>query len=351
MHSYIVNRANEEPSRQTLKEVMKGNRPKQQLLPSSKMDILKDMIKKYKKTITEELLRYIIQMGDKEDLVVFRTLRLGPWFKDVLIQAISELDIESKQRGDTLVDKIIEQCPIVEESLNVIDTAVLFKKWCAEQSIRAGSLLMHMYMIAYKDLPKINCLMLQGRSNAGKTYWGNLVTSMPDLVGQTIQSTDFAYMHCVEKELILIPELSLTKPEQVEEFKKVTEGLPILVNIKNKEARKLEKTPVLLTCNRVPWSSFSNESAAIKNRMVRYENLKPSDVLNTVSEPPNPRFLVEVFQFIKKEIEPKPEYPCEHDDDFFKLYAEMTEQFVDSLIDNGAITYKRLLEEVSSVTI
>ena len=233
-------------------------------------------------------------------------------------------------------------------SLNMVDTAVLFKKWCEEQGICAGSLHLNMYMIANKDIPKINCLLLQGRLNAGKTYWGNLMTSIPDLVGKTIQSSDFAYQHCVDKELILILELALTKPEQVEEFKKITEGLPILVNIKNKEARKLEKTPVLLTCNRVPGTSFGNESAAIKNRMIRYENLIPSEVLKNVSEPPDPRFLVQVFQFIKNTIEPKPEYPCGADDDFHKLYAELTEEYVDTMIDDGAITYPRLVEELQT---
>ena len=353
MRSYIVNKANSKPTKETLDNILKGNKPRQEVLPSSKtaakFDILKDLIKKYNTTTTEELLRAIVQHGDKEDLALFRTLRLGPWFKDVLLQAISELDMESKQRGDTLVDKLIEQCPIVDISLNTVDTAVLFKKWCEEQSICAGSLLLNMYMIATcnKDIPKINDLMLQGRSNAGKTYWGNMLTSIPELVGQTIQSSDFAYQHCVDKELILIPELSLTKPEQVEEFK-VMEGLPILVNIKNKEGRKLEKTPVFLTCNRVPWASFGNESAAIKNRMIRYEKQIPSDVLKNVSEPPDPRFLVQVFQFIKANIEPKAEYPCAPDDDFFKLYAEFIEEFVDTLIDDGVITYPRLVEDLQT---
>ena len=191
---------------------------------------------------------------------------------------------------------------------------------------------------------------MQGRSNAGKTYWGNLLTCIPDIVGQTIQSSDFAYQHCVDKDIILIPELSLTKLEQDEELKKITEGLPILVNIKNKEAGKLEKTPVLLTCNRLPWASFGNESAAIKNRMIMYDNLVPSDVLKPVSEPPDPRFIVQVFDFINKNIEVKPEYPCGINNDFHKLNSELTEQFVDNLIDDGTITYPRLIADLETKT-
>lgn len=75
----------------------------------------------------------------------------------------------------------------------------------------------------------------------------------PDLIDQTIQSQDFAYQRCLAKEIIQIPELSLSKPEQVEEAKKIFEGLPTTVNVKNKEPRVLERTPVLLTCNNMPW--------------------------------------------------------------------------------------------------
>ena len=56
-----------------------------------------------------------------------------------------------------------------------------------------------------------------------------------DVVGQTIQSADFAFQNCVAKEIIQIPELKFTKPEQLEEAKKIFEGLTTVVNVKNKE--------------------------------------------------------------------------------------------------------------------
>lgn len=80
--------------------------------------------------------------------------------------------------------------------------------------------------------------MLQGASNAGKTFWTTGLLPFPDVTGQTVQSQDFAYQKCLNKEIIQIPELSLTKPETVEESNTIFEGLPTTVNVKNKEPRE-----------------------------------------------------------------------------------------------------------------
>lgn len=68
----------------------------------------------------------------------------------------------------------------------------------------------------------------------GKAYWSTTLAPIRDVVGGTINSTDFTFQKCLDKELIIIPELSLTKPEQMEELKQVMEGYPILANIKIK---------------------------------------------------------------------------------------------------------------------
>lgn len=94
---------------------------------------------------------------------------------------------------------------------------------------------------------------MQGASNAGKTYWTNALTPFPDSIGGSTQSAEFAFMKCVGKDIV-IPELTLTKPESVEELKQVMEGLPVQVNIKNKEPKILPRTPVLLQCNTTPWA-------------------------------------------------------------------------------------------------
>lgn len=124
-----------------------------------------------------------------------------------------------------------------------------------------------------------------------------------DVIGQTIQSADFAFQNCVSKEIIQIPELKFTKPEQVEEAKKVFEGLPNMVNIKNKEPARLQRTPVILTCNQLPWTGFENEKSALENRMFKYVNLRSSEVLEGPGDKgPDPRFYLEIFEYMKNEI-------------------------------------------------
>ena len=95
-----------------------------------------------------------------------------------------------------------------------------------------GEFLLELYCVLDKSIPKVNCFTLQGQSNAGKTYWTQPLMENNDVIGQTIQSSDFAFQNCVGKEVIQIPELKFTKPEQIEEAKKIFEGFSTMVNIK-----------------------------------------------------------------------------------------------------------------------
>lgn len=214
-------------------------------------------MKKYNRTQENELLKEIMRHEDPQDLVNFRVLFTGPYIKTIQSQAISEMKVENDIRGYTYIDKFIDACPSPVDVLTVEETAQLHLDWCADQGIDAGDFIVKMYAVLSKSYAKLNCFMLQGQSDAGKTYWTLPVLCFPDLIGQTIQSQDFAYQRCLSKEVIQIPELSLSKPEQVEEAKKIFEGLLTTMNVKNKDPRVLERTPVLLTCNNVPWKFFN----------------------------------------------------------------------------------------------
>lgn len=185
--------------------------------------------------------------------------------------------------------------------------------------------------------------MLQGASNAGKTFWTNMLCSIPNTVGQTIQSADFAWMHCLDKELFQIPELALTKQESEEEFKKVIEGLPTLVNIKNKEARTIERTPVILTCNQLPWRQFTNEAAAIKNRMFYVDHLHASNVLENVQHSADPRFIVKVFSYIRQTLASREEFPVDPSNDYYPLYTDMIKEYLREMIISGSVTLQELI--------
>ena len=73
---------------------------------ANKVEMLKGLINKHNKKTISSLLQSIIETGDRAELALFRTLRLGPNFQLVLAQAVSELDLEAKHRGDIFVDHL-----------------------------------------------------------------------------------------------------------------------------------------------------------------------------------------------------------------------------------------------------
>ena len=141
-------------------------------IPTSKtannVEILKNIINKYNKKTVPDFLQSIIQAGDRAELELFRTLRLGPNFQLVLAQAVAELDMESRQRGDTFIDHFIELCAPKDNTFNTTQTTCLFLQWCKEQRIVPGEFLLELYCVLDKSIPKVNCFTLQGQSNAGK---------------------------------------------------------------------------------------------------------------------------------------------------------------------------------------
>lgn len=232
--------------------------------PADNVDRIKHLMRKYSKFTDEDLLKEIMKEGDPNDVREIRILCTMHYFQQVLRQAVTEIKLEDELNGLTYIDKFIQECPSPPDVMTVEETAQLYIQWCQYQNIDPGDLLMKKYAVLGKVYPKRNCLMLQGQSNAGKTFWTVPLMPFADCIGQTIPSQDFAFMKCVNKDLIQIPELTLSKPEQVEEFKKVAEGLPTSVNVKHKDPRILERTPVVLTCNETPWKFFNQEQQALQ---------------------------------------------------------------------------------------
>lgn len=261
---------------------------------ASKVDILKAYMSKYSTNDTDEILKQIMINGCNDELNGWRSLCLVPVVNYIKEQACKELNVTKEIHGTTYVDKFMSECPAPDDCLTVTETAQLFDAWCKEQRIDMGDFMIKTYAILDKSFSKINCLMLQGESNAGKTYWTTGLLPFPKVVGQTIQSQDFAYQKCIGKEVIQIPELSLTKPEQVEESKKIFEGLPTQINIKHKEPRLLPRIPVILTCNRVPWYFYQEETETFRNRIFKFDNLKQSPLLQG-KKSPNPIFFKKCF--------------------------------------------------------
>ena len=333
--SYIVRMAEDEAAPRDVDSVLNGNRPERQKpiivtsKTATKVDMIKEFIDMYNQRSIDDLLKAIMKTGDKTELEAFRTLKLGPNFVQIFQQAISEIDISRKPVGHTFIDSLISDCEPKTDTMDTTETAILFVRGCREQGINPDDFLLKLYSVLDKTFPKLNCFTIHGKSNAGKTFsLSPLTQALLDVVGQTIQSQDFAYQGCCDKQIIEIPELTLTKPEQVEETKKIFEGIPTMINVKNKEPKKLERTPVLLSCNTLPWANFLNEQKALLNRMFMYQNLQESDVLRNVEKSADVRFYMRVFDFIRNEIATTAEWPQTPSDNFWNLYQDRVTDYL-----------------------
>lgn len=169
------------------------------------VELVKSLMKKYNKVNEEELLNEIMKTEDPQDLVNYRVLFTEPYIKTIMQQAIAEMRIENYFSGYTYLHKFIEECPSPVDCLSVEDTAQLHLYWCSDQGIDAGDFMMKLYCILNKSYAKINCFMMQGQSNAGKTYWTPPLMVFPDIIGQTIQSQDFAYQRCLNTDFWRTP--------------------------------------------------------------------------------------------------------------------------------------------------
>lgn len=170
--------------------------------PAENVDRLKTLMRKYNKFTDEDLLKEIMKEGNPTDILDMRVMNTMHYFDEVLRQAVTGIRLEDELNGLTYIDKFVQECPSLPAVLTVEETAQLHLQWCKDQGIDAGDMLMKMYCILGKVFPKRNCLMLQGQSNAGKTYWTVPLMPFADCVGQTIPSQDFAFQKCINKDLI-----------------------------------------------------------------------------------------------------------------------------------------------------
>ncbi|KAL4218845.1 hypothetical protein ACF0H5_021433 [Mactra antiquata] len=341
-----------EPEQQeiTYDEQFRNNKPSttkghlKETKTSSKVDIMLHYMKKYSSNDTIDILRQIMENGDQNELKEWRTLNLSPMINSIRQQAMNELFIEKAFFGQTYVDTLcnLKTPPGDEEQYeSVATTAEIFNKWCAQQSIIPGEFMLKLYTILNQDDKKKNTFILHGMSNAGKTYWSKCITPLENKTGQTVQSQDFAWQRCLNKEIITIPELSISKPEQMEEFKKISEGLPTTINIKNKEPQILQRTPIILQCNTLPWSAFTKESQACRNRILGYYNLTATNWLQDYKTP-NPIFFSRIFSEMKNNILGKVTWPVPETDPYYKTYAMAINNIIDD-IQVGEINFKSKL--------
>lgn len=191
-------------------------------MSTERVKLMKFFLKKYKTTDTMNILKQIYSTSNNDELNQWRQLNMT-MANQIKQQATVEIMIEktfsNKTYSDILIDGEIET-----EGTNymtVEETANIFKRWCTEQSIDPAQYIVKLYTILNKETTRKIVLFYtdnqaqEKRSGQTRCYHGHLWL-------HTVQSQDFEWQKCLHKDIILIPELSISKCEQMEAFKKVT---------------------------------------------------------------------------------------------------------------------------------
>lgn len=298
---------------------------------SKKVTVCQCLMSKYGTHDPSALLAAILDGEDGDDLQTFRVLRTTPQFNIIWDQAIMEIQAVQRKAGVTYADRLMTgTLPCDLNTMTVSDTSVFWEEWCRFQDIDPAMVLIEMYAVLSLAYPKRNCFAFIGESDAGKTYWMGALACLVDQRGDTITSGDFMWQECIDKALIYIPELALTKADQVESFKKVCEGQSTNINVKNKRAAVLNTTPVLLTSNTVPWSFFSNEEIPIRNRMFLH-TVRAFHGWQPGQGSANVRFFVDMFTLIKSMVSTDNTWPYDLDGEDVQVLLDIVQAMLNKI--------------------
>lgn len=109
--------------------------------------------------------------------------------------------------------------------------------------------------VLFRRLPKLNCITIWGPHCAGKTYVEKALSTPFLNIGylenwNKFINSGFPFMDCVNRRVIVWNEAQVTGDNsQREDLKKLFEGAPMSVNVKNQEHAYVSRTPIIVTTN------------------------------------------------------------------------------------------------------
>lgn len=212
-------------------------------------------------SITRDILSIIFQYNCKNTEDIFRA---NP---DIIVQHLHRpgftqivknclLFVEStKQEWTMLSNKtmyssnptVIHTC-FSHQGLDIDETDLIFYKWITKQDM------------------KKNTILLLGPSNTGKSAFISGLKQVME-TGEICNGQIFCFEGLTGGKKIGIWEEPLISPESAEKAKQVLEGMKTTVPAKYKKPQELDRIPIIITSNHVPWRYCTAEENAFRNRM------------------------------------------------------------------------------------
>ena len=118
--------------------------------------------------------------------------------------------------------------------------------------------------------PKTNLLCLEGVPNSGKSYIARSIASLYKYQNTCQGTTSFPFMDMANASIALIEE-PVFSSDNLQTFKKLAEGTPTDVAVKNRKAARVPRIPIIITSNyNFIVQGGSTEKTAFNTRMKKY---------------------------------------------------------------------------------
>lgn len=115
--------------------------------------------------------------------------------------------------------------------------------------------------VVNKKCNKQNCVWVYGPSNTAKTtLMASFINEFfPNCYGtpDNAERTGFPFNNCVNKRIIFWEE-PFVRPQNIEDVKCIMSGSTFSTDIKYQSGVSIQKTPVIVTCNKTPWQGLAD---------------------------------------------------------------------------------------------
>ena len=203
--------------------------------------------------------------------------------------------------------------------LTVDESIQTFTVWCSLHGIVQNAFVNDMWTIMAKTKPKQNLMFLEGVLNSGKSFIARSVVALFKYNATIQGTTTFPFMELAQASVALIEEPVFTG-ETLQTFKKLAEGTPTDVSVKNKASARVPRLPILITANYPFWhQGGSTERDAFRSSMIHYKLNVPAPFLKITKRQLNPAMWKVLWADM---ISPNIQCQSSSDEDEFREYLK-----------------------------
>ena len=263
-------------------------------------DYLSWMIREYGYSTREDLVNGALSHGTSDN---FSRALIHPHFDTILTKAFCmDRAVEINTPFKVLFEKMDWSKFQTDQYLSKEVSLHLINQILEAQDINLGQFANDVYDLLTFQKPKQNLICLEGVPNSGKSYIARSIASLYKYQNTCQGTTSFPFMELASASIGLIEE-PVFSGDSLQTFKKLAEGTPTDVAVKNRKAARIPRIPLIVTCNYdFVVQGGSTEKAAFVPRMKKYIFPASCHFLKLAKKMLNPAIWEDLFnQIMEKE--------------------------------------------------